>query len=388
MAAAVASTSSHSLSDERYKVKVHVTNPVYVTEISQSDSRCSAEDALKHMKTYDLCDITVINPVFHCELPFSDPEINRFCSVDHVVQNHFYGLGIPNYERITPPSETSFSKSWVDEFPLHSAALEGDIPRIKQLLSDGYNPHQQDKESWTPIHYSCWYGKSETVKVILQQGRCSPTVENENGSTPLHFAAMRGYPKVVQLLLAHQEIDKGALDKDGKTPLHLCEECRQNEWEAVSKLLRDAMRRPAPKIDVHLLDLDSSHVVLDLVSGNNTTVHQLLRQLDLPNGCEHLFAIWIASKNLHLQMRAEHKPLLHMKSWDIIVKQLTNYKPEAEKPRLYLRRDARLALSVENKVKDPQAIKLLFDECLVNVLKSMYPATDEDAISLAAILMQ
>ncbi|XP_070570825.1 krev interaction trapped protein 1-like isoform X2 [Ptychodera flava] len=390
MASAVASTSSNRLPGHRYKINSHVTNPAYVTEISQSDTRCSPQDALKHMQSLDLCDITVINPLFHSGIPFSDPEINRFCSVDMVVKNQFFGMGVPRYEKIQPPRENSlFSQSWVDEYPLHSAALEGDIPRIKQLLRDGYNPHTLDKDSWAPIHCACWYGKAEAVKVLLQQGRCSPTIANGTGSTPLHFAAMKGYARVVKILLAHQEIDKSAVDKDNKTPLQLCEESQENEWEQVSAMLREALKKPAPKIDVHLMDLDSSHVVLDLVSGNNTTVEQLLRQLGkLPVGCEHLFAIWIASQNLHLQLRPTHKPIMEVRDWEFTIRQFTNYKPERERPYLYLRRNALLSLRAERQIKDSEANKMLFDECVLNVLRSMYPTSDQDAINLAAILMQ
>ncbi|XP_077997280.1 krev interaction trapped protein 1-like isoform X2 [Glandiceps talaboti] len=393
MASAVASTSTDRLSRDRYKIESHVTNPAYVTEISQSDTRCSPQDALRHMQDLDLCDITVINPVFHSEWSFpgsvSIEEINKFCSVDLVTKNQFYGMGIPKYDKIQAPREDSIiTQSWVEEFPLHSAAVEGNVPRIKQLLSDGHSPHLADKDYWSALHYACWYGRSDAVKVLLQQGRCSPNVETETGATPLHFAARQGFPRVVQILLAHQEIDKTAVDNDNKTPLQLCEEYRMEDWKTASAMLREALRKPAPKIDVHLMDLDGSHVVLDLVSGNNTTVEQLLRQLDLPDGCEHLFAIWIASQNLQLQLKSTHRPIMEVREWEFTVRQFTNYRPEKERPYLHLQRNALVSLQNERKVKDHEAIKMLFNECVLNVLKSMYPTTDQDAIGLAGILMQ
>lgn len=49
-------------------------------------------------------------------------------------------------------------------------------------------------------------------------------------------------------------------------------------------------------------------------------------------------------------MRPEHKPVLHLKQWAIIVEQLTNYNPADERPLLYLKRDALLSVEDEKTV--------------------------------------
>lgn len=49
-------------------------------------------------------------------------------------------------------------------------------------------------------------------------------------------------------------------------------------------------------------------------------------------------------------MRPEHKPVLHLKQWDSIIRQLTNYNPDTERPLLYLKRDALLTVEEERTV--------------------------------------
>ncbi|XP_038073130.1 krev interaction trapped protein 1-like [Patiria miniata] len=394
----------HHSSGSRYRqrsaeerIRRNVTNPAYVTEISQSDYRVSPAEALTKMKMLEHCNAAVLNPVFlpQTDLPVDDPKLNDFISADKVVINPFFGMGVPDYSKLratySEAQRTTIHappENWVDQFPLHSAAYEGDAETIKQLVTVGYHADQPDMHSWVPLHYACWNGHADAVRALLQNGRCSPNAENENGSTPLHFASFRGHAAVVQLLVTHPDIDKTVVDKEDRTPLNLCEESRQNEWEMVAALLKEATQKPPVRIDVHLMDLDGSHVMLELPAGSNTTVSQLLKQLELPRGCQHAFAIWIASQSLHLQMRPEHKPVLHVKQWSMIIRQLTNYNPETEQPLLYLRRDALLTVDDERTIKDAHAVKTLFDECLVNVLKGMYPCSDADAVTLAGLYMQ
>ncbi|KAJ8020141.1 Krev interaction trapped protein 1 [Holothuria leucospilota] len=379
-------------------VRGHVTNPAYITEVNAVEYRTSPLEALRKMEILEHCDKTILNPFFHAQtdLPLHNTKFNNFIRVNRVVINPFFGMGVPDYskmqsaESVSPPFATIHNpgSNWIDQHPLHSAAWEGHVENIQHLLEMGYAPDQCDTFSWVPLHYACWNGHVEAVRALLQSKLCSPNIENEGGSVPLHYAASKGYHEIVQLLVTHRDTDKFALTREGKNALQLCEEAKPRNWEETVSVLKSAAQSPSPKIDVHLMDLDSSHVVLDLVRGSNTTVQDLITQLHLPKGCNHVFAIWIASQNLHLQMRPEHKPVLHLKQWAIIVEQLTNYNPADERPLLYLKRDALLSVEDEKTIKDPQAVKMLFEECHLNVLRGMYPCSDEDALCLAGINMQ
>lgn len=79
---------------------------------------------------------------------------------------------------------------------------------------------------------------------------------NSSGSTPLHLAAATGHKDVASYLLEQNGIGrlKAALDNDGKSPLAVCLECKMNDWEGTSQLLRDAYKSNV-RIDTCIRDL-------------------------------------------------------------------------------------------------------------------------------------
>lgn len=48
-------------------------------------------------------------------------------------------------------------RQWVDDFPLHRSACEGDTELLSKLLDSGFSVKQLDSDHWAPIHYACWY---------------------------------------------------------------------------------------------------------------------------------------------------------------------------------------------------------------------------------------
>lgn len=48
-------------------------------------------------------------------------------------------------------------RQWVDDFPLHRSACEGDTDLLSKLLDSGFSVKQLDSDHWAPIHYACWW---------------------------------------------------------------------------------------------------------------------------------------------------------------------------------------------------------------------------------------
>lgn len=47
-------------------------------------------------------------------------------------------------------------RPWVDDFPLHRSACEGDSELLTRLLNERFSVNQLDNDHWAPIHYACW----------------------------------------------------------------------------------------------------------------------------------------------------------------------------------------------------------------------------------------
>ena len=125
----------------------------------------------------------------------------------------------------------------VDEYgrtPLHYAAVDMDVARVRSLLADGADPGAADDGGWTPLHFAVqshsyeicelllqagcavdpldsygntplwravfdWGGRSETI-LLLRRFRADPHRANASGISPFNLAATMANPTVAQLL--------------------------------------------------------------------------------------------------------------------------------------------------------------------------------------------
>ncbi|KAF3833987.1 hypothetical protein F7725_025191 [Dissostichus mawsoni] len=376
------------------RVKTNVSNPAYSSEGKLSEEGLhmgyTALEIKSKMMSLEKADMCILNPLYGSDLQYT----NR---VDKVIINPYFGLGAPDYSKIQIPQREKWQhgpncvaedteRQWVEDFPLHRSACEGDTELLLKLLDSGFSVKQLDSDHWAPIHYSCWHGKVEATKLLLEKGNCNPNLLNGQHSSPLHFAARGGHAEIVQLLLQHPEIDRHMEDQQKRSPLQVCEENKQNEWEETVKLLQLTSSKPYEKVRIYRMD--GSYRSVELKHGNNTTVQQIMEGMRLSQDTQQYFTIWICSENLHLQLKPYHKPLQHLRIWTEIVTELTVLDPQRETPQLFLRRDVRLPLDVEKKIEDPLAILILFDEARHSLLKGFFTAPDSKLITLASLLLQ
>uniref|UniRef100_A0A673HUM6 Krev interaction trapped protein 1-like n=1 Tax=Sinocyclocheilus rhinocerous TaxID=307959 RepID=A0A673HUM6_9TELE len=375
------------------RVKTSVSNPAYAVESKQTNGPLhmgyTALEIKSKMMSLEKADLCIENPLYGSDLQYT----NR---VDKVIINPYFGLGAPDYSKIQIPkgdkwqhSMTSVtedkSRQWVDDFPLHRSACEGDTELLSKLLDSGFSVKQSLGSLFllfcpSSLHFV------EATKRLLEKGNCNPNLLNGQLSSPLHFAAIGGHAEIVQLLLQHPDIDRHIEDQQKRSPLQVCEENKQNSWEEAVKLLQQANNKPYEKVRIYRMD--GSYRTVELKHGNNTTVQQIMEGMRLLQETQQYFTIWICSENLSLQLKPYHKPLQHLRIWSEIVTDLTALDPQRETPQLFLRRDVRLPLEIEKKVEDPKSILILFDEARHCLLKGFLSASDSKLITLASLLLQ
>ncbi|MGH0178473.1 UNVERIFIED_CONTAM: hypothetical protein FKN15_004925 [Acipenser sinensis] len=99
-----------------------------------------------------------------------------------------------------------------------SAAVDGDLDRVRTFLLKGTDPNTVDRAGYTALHYASRAGCLAVCELLLEHG-ASANSQTRGGATPLHRAAYRGHLGVVRLLLS-QGAEPGTCDDDGSTPLH------------------------------------------------------------------------------------------------------------------------------------------------------------------------
>ncbi|MDD5063894.1 MAG: ankyrin repeat domain-containing protein [Phycisphaerae bacterium] len=89
-----------------------------------------------------------------------------------------------------------------DKFPLHMAASDGDIEKVKKLIAEGYNVNIQDDANWTPLHRAAYFGHKETAKFLIDKG-ADVNVRTNIGVLPIMMAIMHNHNDTAEMLIAN-----------------------------------------------------------------------------------------------------------------------------------------------------------------------------------------
>ena len=106
--------------------------------------------------------------------------------------------------------------------PIHHAAYEGDLKKVKEIIERDPNQiNVQDSEGFTPLHLASGKGHIEIVEFLLNHG-ADIELEILNGETTLMLAARYaryGQYETIKTLLEHGA-KVNHKDENGRTALH------------------------------------------------------------------------------------------------------------------------------------------------------------------------
>lgn len=109
------------------------------------------------------------------------------------------------------------------------------------------------------------------------------------------------------------------------------------------------------------------------------TAHQILTMIQseavlglsrilLLNG-QTIFALWLCSSRLQIQLHPNHKPLELAAKWNRLIKEYSSETEESdEEPLLYFKRNVFLSRLDEVQIKEAKVLELLYAEARNNVL--------------------
>src|ERR1039458_6880749 len=104
--------------------------------------------------------------------------------------------------------------------PIHDAARNGDVEKIKTLLNDTPDlVSSKDDKGDTPLHDAVIKGHKDVAELLLAH-KADVNAKNNDGFTPLSLEAFIGHKDVAELLLAHNA-DVTAKNNIGYTPLYI-----------------------------------------------------------------------------------------------------------------------------------------------------------------------
>jgi ankyrin repeat protein len=126
--------------------------------------------------------------------------------------------------------------------PLHDAAREGDLEKVRALIGDGAVIDTQSERGETPLTLAILAGQGKVVELLVDKGAAIDG-RNAGGFTPLHAASYAGDAAIAELLIERGADVNDAQNKAGVTPLFPAIE---EDHAAVAELLiaRGADLRP------------------------------------------------------------------------------------------------------------------------------------------------
>lgn len=127
-------------------------------------------------------------------------------------------------------------------------------------------------------------------------------------------------------------------------------------------------------------------IVVNLMTGiflmeveQNATAQQILTIVQSEEGLSRIvlattvpvFALWMCSSQLEVQLRPTHKPIELAAKWSYLVNKYSSYTEysDDEEPLLYFRRNIFLSRAEEEQIKDIKVLELLYAEAKHNVLQ-------------------
>ncbi|XP_032253258.1 ankyrin repeat domain-containing protein 39 isoform X1 [Phoca vitulina] len=120
------------------------------------------------------------------------------------------------------PGSASSVQQTLDEMDfdrgIWSAALNGDLGRVKYFIQKAADPSQPDSAGYTALHYASRNGHYAVCQLLLESGaKCD--AQTHGGATALHRASYCGHTEIARLLLSHGSNPR-LVDDDGMTSLH------------------------------------------------------------------------------------------------------------------------------------------------------------------------
>uniref|UniRef100_A0A673AW97 FERM domain-containing protein 8 n=1 Tax=Sphaeramia orbicularis TaxID=375764 RepID=A0A673AW97_9TELE len=141
--------------------------------------------------------------------------------------------------------------------------------------------------------------------------------------------------------------------------------------------------------DVLIYLFGDSAVHLTVEGLGSVTVHELGRSvreaLNIPDSAQDVFAFWLCSPLLELQLKPRHQPYKLCRQWQDLLYRFTEASEDdisQDEPFLQYRRNVFYPKSKELQVDDEGVLRLLYEEAKNNILTGRYPCDPEHWTSL------
>lgn len=177
---------------------------------------------------------------------------------------------------------------------LHLAAMDNNLTKVKNLISQGAKVNLQDDRNRTPLHWAAYFNKNDSYHKVIEalvENGAKINLKDKLNQTPLHFLVEYSSYKSIGLLMKN-DADIYAADKEGKRPLDALLQSLMWYEASVDRraILKDLLEHHPDPIGSYLINLSANlsknKKLKDLIKLTCTrTVKYSFR------GCDHIRAV-------------------------------------------------------------------------------------------------
>lgn len=140
--------------------------------------------------------------------------------------------------------------------------------------------------------------------------------------------------------------------------------------------------------------LDDVAVQINIEDAPNTTCAEIMqimlseKELALPSQARNVFAVWLKSGLLEVQLKPRQKPLEIYSRWQVLLARYAHAslpRQQRDQPVLSFQRNTLLQLKDEMVIKDHRILDLLYMEARHNILEGRYPCDQSHYYMLGGI---
>jgi len=180
---------------------------------------------------------------------------------------------------------------------IFTAAWQGDLELVKLFIStEPRNALSQDPtefgDGWTPLHYACYRGHVDLVKVLIDSTDNKQSLvnrTNDKGFTALFYAAQMSQPEICRLLLdaGADPTISGSSDEFGESIVSFCPADLSKDFPELDEMLRAHNKctppeaLPSERVEASL-NRTSGVLTLDFVLKNTSPASFLRGICSLP----------------------------------------------------------------------------------------------------------
>ena len=95
-------------------------------------------------------------------------------------------------------------RSWAGDYPLHIAAMLGDVYEVEVLLQNGALIDARGEKSMTPLNYAAMKNHEDVARALVRKG-ANPNLADTDGRKPSAWAKTAGYGNLASMLTAAEK---------------------------------------------------------------------------------------------------------------------------------------------------------------------------------------